>query len=796
MERRAVKRTHFLSCLIGAVGAAALAGPTFAGSLIRINEIRIDQPGADNDEYFELKGPPGASLDGLTYLVIGDGTGGSGVIEAVVNLTGNSINSSGYFLVTESTFTLAGTPDLVVGATGLNFENGDNVTHLLVSGFSGSNADDLDLDDDGVLDVTPWTGVLDAIGMLQQALPPSTTEWAYGASLGFEDIGPDGVGVPGHIYRCETSGDWSIGTFDLTGLDTPGADNGACIVPKTGIVISEIRIDQPGTDFDEYFELRGEPGASLDGLTYIVIGDGSGAQAGGVIEAVIPLTGYQINANGYFLVVEETFTLSANFDLMLPGTNPLNFENADNVTHLLVAGFTGTSGLDLDVDEDGVLDSTPWTDVLDAIGIYREFPPTQAGEDWVYGASLGFEDIGPDGAFHPVHVYRCVPDDTWQIGRFDIVGLDTPGEANADCLLDFDGDGIPDDFDNCPDHPNPDQADCDNDGIGDVCAIAFGFSLDCNGNGIPDECDIASGFENDCNQNGIPDSCDFAEGILTDGNGDGIADECFVTPPTGLRINEIRIDQPGVDNDEYFELKGNPGTALSGLRYIVLGDDAIVGNSGVVEAVINLDNLLIPFDGHFLAVESTFTLAPLAAANLVLDAAQNILNFENSDNVTHLLVANWTGSLGQDLDLDDDGVLDITPWSHVIDAVGLIVQPNPPTSTEYAYGAALGFEDVGPDGTFVPGHIYRCESAGTWTIGAFDPSLSVDTPGSLNESCGTGTPCPADLDDDGQVGFTDVLLILSNWGPCSPPCPIDLDGDNNVGFTDLLVVLSNWGPCP
>ena len=44
------------------------------GKLITINEIRADQPGADNDEYFELIGDASASLDGLTYLVIGDGS--------------------------------------------------------------------------------------------------------------------------------------------------------------------------------------------------------------------------------------------------------------------------------------------------------------------------------------------------------------------------------------------------------------------------------------------------------------------------------------------------------------------------------------------------------------------------------------------------------------------------------------------------------------------------------------------------------------------------------------------------
>ncbi len=26
--------------------------------------------------------------------------------------------------------------------------------------------------------------------------------------------------------------------------------------------------------------------------------------------------------------------------------------------------------------------------------------------------------------------------------------------------------------------------------------------------------------------------------------------------------------------------------------------------------------------------------------------------------------------------------------------------------------------------------------------------------------------CPADIDNDGMVGITDFLLVLSQWGPC------------------------------
>jgi hypothetical protein len=64
--------------------------------------------------------------------------------------------------------------------------------------------------------------------------------------------------------------------------------------------------------------------------------------------------------------------------------------------------------------------------------------------------------------------------------------------VNDSCLncleTDSDGDGVVDIFDNCVDIANPSQADCDRDGVGDVCEIAAG-APDFNVNAIPDTCE-------------------------------------------------------------------------------------------------------------------------------------------------------------------------------------------------------------------------------------------------------------------------------------------------------------------
>ena len=321
-------------------------------------------------------------------------------------------------------------------------------------------------------------------------------------------------------------------------------------------------------------------------------------------------------------------------------------------------------------------------------------------------------------------------------------------------LPDADGDGVPDINDNCPNTVNPLQQDCDGDGIGDACET----DPDSNGNGIPDNCEIVV--------------------------------------PGNVRINEIRIDQPGTDNDEYFEIKGPPSLSLNGLTYLVIGDGSAGSPSGVIESVTSLNGHSIPADGYFLTVEPTFTLAPPSQRDFVVPGT-NGLNFENSDNVTHLLVTNFSGTNGQDLDTDDNGVLDILPWGAVVDAVGLVGTGVPGTpGVEYAYGASLGFVDVGPDATFVPGQIFRCETAGTWNIGKFDPfdiSGGTDTPGVAGPPCAT-PPCPPDRNGDNVVNTADLLIIINNWGSNNPVA--DINGDGIVNTADLLAVINGWGPCP
>jgi len=97
--------------------------------------------------------------------------------------------------------------------------------------------------------------------------------------------------------------------------------------------------------------------------------------------------------------------------------------------------------------------------------------------------------------------------------------IDDGGNTFYDSCDDEDSDGIPDGKDNCP-LSNPDQADCNENGIGDICDIADGSVNDMNANSIPDECECLS----DIYEDGTVDVLDLLLVINFWGNSGGDGD--------------------------------------------------------------------------------------------------------------------------------------------------------------------------------------------------------------------------------------------------------------------------------
>jgi len=375
-----------------------------------------------------------------------------------------------------------------------------------------------------------------------------------------EDVDGDGIVAVSDVLMIIGSwGDCGDGTFRPTG-DIAPLPNGDCCVDVVDILavigawgvecdsggidgfgINEIRIDMSGTDYNEYIELIGDAGFVLDGYSYIVIGDGVGGS--GVLETIVDLTGAVIGVDGLLSIGRPDMTIAIP-DLIIDG---FSLENSDNVTHLLVNGLVAELNQDLDADDDGILDAVYWSELIDEVGLMEIGYEGEIVE-------LLYTDIilGPVGIYPPAHVFRCPDGGGWNLGVFANLAMDTPGEPNMCDVPDMDEDGVFDLVDNCY-LPNPDQLDCNGNGVGDVCDIADGTSSDCNSNGLaddceddcdsnglPDDCDIANGAvdcdgngipdvcDADCNDNGVVDSCDIADGTSTDENGNGVPDECEV----------------------------------------------------------------------------------------------------------------------------------------------------------------------------------------------------------------------------------------------------------------------------
>ncbi len=85
-------------------------------------------------------------------------------------------------------------------------------------------------------------------------------------------------------------------------------------------------------------------------------------------------------------------------------------------------------------------------------------------------------------------------------------------------------------------------------------------------------------------------------------------------------------------------------------------------------------------------------------------------------------------------------------------------------------------------------------------LGPGDYTVNVQqTGGELNvyeirfEFEGIATPCPGDLDGNGEVNGSDLGLFLSVWG--TSPCKFDLNDDGVCNGADLGVLLGAWGGC-
>jgi Thrombospondin type 3 repeat len=149
------------------------------------------------------------------------------------------------------------------------------------------------------------------------------------------------------------------------------------------------------------------------------------------------------------------------------------------------------------------------------------------GFPYTPGASLKFSNATPDDVAFNGFYYDDV--------SLKVLNSSTNNTASAFFFTSFelspaadtDADGVPDAIDNCPNTPNPNQADSDGDGTGDACQACADVDADGICNSVDNCPTVANPGQADFDHDGIGDACD------SDVDGDGVpnnVDQCPNTP--------------------------------------------------------------------------------------------------------------------------------------------------------------------------------------------------------------------------------------------------------------------------
>jgi uncharacterized protein len=201
-----------------------------------INEFVANHVGTDTHEFIEIFGDPDTDYFSYSILQIEGDTTGAGVIDSVHQA--GMTDAQGFWTTGFLTNVL---------------ENG-TLTLLLVKDFTGVVGNDLDTDNDGVFDVTPWSQVVDDVAVNDGGagdVTYSTTVLAPG--FGGNPFTPGGASRIPDGADTDSIADWVLNDFDGAGLpgfegtpdpgeafNTPGAANALVPMEGANVVISQV----------------------------------------------------------------------------------------------------------------------------------------------------------------------------------------------------------------------------------------------------------------------------------------------------------------------------------------------------------------------------------------------------------------------------------------------------------------------------------------------------------------------------------------------------------------------------
>jgi len=737
-----------------------------------INEVAINPPGPDdgNYEYIEIinAGGGAASLQGLALVLLrsNDGSGATalGTISEAWDLGAFVSGANGLLLLgnnypvgdipwglyvdpqtqiadpeapaTQNPIRWSGMGDEDIGSS-------NGFTLLLVQNFTGTIGQDLDTNNDGVLDATPWASVKDSVGFDQTngagksyAQAKVTGSPAYDIDNLSRKLGNTAANNAGAWYGGDYGGNspFSIAFQNdparpvvggFRGAATPGRTNLNAPPHAASIRLNEIHLDPvPSPDASyEYIELINADLTlgGMNALTLVIADAGTGAGNGVILES-IDLSNLSTGPNG-LIILGDSYDNVSPYDIPNKLISPLTAR--EDPAGLDAAGDIGPNSALVVLLTKGPkpalgssISTIAASDIIDSIG---------------FGTS-------PNPAVSLLLSTSFTPDN---MSRY-------PGQLTANTAgAWFSGELDP--------------------AFGDT-SLFFGTQ--------------------------------FA-GTYKGGASPGRYNHAATPSATAtLLLNEIHMNPPGSDaSNEFIEYRAVPTAAISTNGYTLLMLDGSGSNTGTVMDAWILDGLatgpnglLLTGTGYPAASPWTGANAPAAGTVLAsptgLDPA-DIAGFSNNGAVSFLLVRNFNGKVGQDLDEGvpptnigaNDGTLDLTPWSPPIaDAAGLRTWDNsliPPGLAGRVYGGVdLSQPLYTPDNISRRGDNSTASTAAAWyggdIAGATGTSIAFDsvqrfpagfagqvTAGRPN----VGAPVIDDNGDEDTDGVVNLIELALNMNP-------------------------------
>ncbi len=242
--------------LLAGTAFLAVAASAASAQSINLNEVYISELNTDTHEFYELVGPPSASLSGYMLLYVEGDTGTTqGRLKLAQDLSTFSLRPSGYFVIGDTNVT----PDITIGSggppTANGIENGSATIYLVTTATPAAITALLNTDvrvAAGTTTVLPTLcTIVDIISVTDSGAGDQTFD---GSVVVLPDpLFPTSV-VPGIFRPCDAPAAWSLNAwldFDPVATQpilppTPGAKNVGCPIapgtsfcePNTGGVIA------------------------------------------------------------------------------------------------------------------------------------------------------------------------------------------------------------------------------------------------------------------------------------------------------------------------------------------------------------------------------------------------------------------------------------------------------------------------------------------------------------------------------------------------------------------------------